>query len=125
MTPDLTKDGQSARAILVAKAPIDASGSFVLRPDPASRALAAAIAKAITSNGGWVNLDLNETGSDGKSAITSIGRQYVDASGKPFSLAAFRAAPGSGHWIGNVNGGSTTVDPKYEVVFPSRNSSQP
>lgn len=121
MTPDLQKDGQSARAILVAKAPIDASGNFVLRPDPTSPALNRAIATAIAKNGGWVNLDLTESGDDGKSAVTSITRQYVDASGKPLSVAEFRAAPHRGHWIGNGTGNTTTVDPKYETpLFSSQ-----
>ena len=111
------KLGQSAPEIVIATAPIDASGNFVLRPAPASRALAAAIVKAITKNNGWVNLDLSETGADRKTAVTSFARQYVDASGKPFSLAEFRAAPGSGHWIGDGTG-STTVDPKSELVLP-------
>jgi len=95
----------------VATAPIDASGSFVLRPDPTSSPLARAIRKAIARNNSWVNLDLYETGVDGKTATTSIARQYVDASGKPFSLAKFRSAPGSGHWIGNLSG-SLRVDPE-------------
>jgi hypothetical protein len=115
--PDSGKVGQRVRVIQVATAPIDGSGYFVLRPDPTSRPLAAAIVKAISRNNSWVNLDLVETGADGKSAITSIPRQYVNASGTPFSLAEFRAAPGSGHWIGN--GSSTKVDSKYEVVLPS------
>ena len=121
VTPDL-KLGQSAPEILIATAPIDASGNFVLRPAPTSRPLAAAIVKAITKNGGWVNLDLNETGADRKTAVTGVARQYVDASGKPFSLAEFRAAPGSGHWIGDGNG-STTVDSKYELVLRSSHGS--
>lgn len=116
------KLGQSAREIMIATAPIDASGNFVLRPAPASRALAAAIVKAITKNSGWVNLDLSETGADRKTAVTGFSRQYVDASGKPFSLAEFRAAPDSGHWIGDGTGG-TTVDPKDELVLPSARSS--
>jgi len=121
ITPDLVRDGQSAMAIPVATAPIDASGNFVLRPDPTSRALSRATAKAIATNGGWVNLDLTETGADGKSAVTSITRQYVDASGKPLSLAEFRAAPHRGHWIGNGTGNTTTVDPKYETpLFSSQ-----
>ncbi len=121
VTPDLKKIGQRARSIQVATAPIDASGNFILRPGPTSRPLAAAIVKAITSNGGWVNLELLETGVDGKLAITDISRQYVDASGKPLSLAEFRAAPGSGHWIGDGPGG-TTVDPKHEAALPSQGS---
>jgi hypothetical protein len=122
MTPDLRKIGERGRMIRVATAPIDASGNFVLRPDPTSRPLARAIVAAITKNGGWVSLDLSETGADGRVAITGIARQYVNASGKPLSLAEFRAAPGSGHWIGNGTG-STTVDPKYEVALPSSQGS--
>jgi hypothetical protein len=121
MPPDV-KVGQSAPVILIAKAPIDASGNFVLRPDPTARALSRATAKAIATNGGWVNLDLTETGADGKSAVTSITRQYVDASGKPLSLAEFRAAPRSGHWVGSGTGNTTAVDPKYEITL---GSSQP
>jgi hypothetical protein len=34
-----------------------------------------------------VNLELFETGADGKMAITNVARQYVDASGWPVSLA--------------------------------------
>jgi hypothetical protein len=124
MDPDLKKVGQSARAIQVATAPIDASGNFVLRPDPTSRPLARAIIKAIAKNDDWVNLDLVETGADGKTAITSIARQYVDDSGKPLSLAEFRAAPGSGHWVGD-GAGNTTVDPKNEVAIPSSQGSHP
>ena len=86
------------------------------------RPLAAAIVKAITRNNGWVNLQLFETGADGSMAITDITRQYVDASGKPLSLGEFRAAPGSGHWIGDGTG-TTTVNPKYEVALPSSQSS--
>jgi hypothetical protein len=115
---DSEKVGQRVRVTQVAAAPIDASGNFVLRPDPTSRPLARAIVKAITTNNSWVNLDLTETGADGKTAVTGIARQYVDASGKPLSLADFRAAPGSGHWIGDGTG-STTVDPKYEVALHS------
>jgi hypothetical protein len=118
VTPDSGKVGQRVRTIQVATAPIDASGNFVLRPDPTSRLLAPAIVEAIRNNNSWVNLDLLETGTGGKMAITSITRQYVDASGKPLSLAEFRAAPGSGHWIGDGTG-STTVDPKYEVAVHS------
>ena len=121
---DSARVGQRVRVTQVATAPIDASGNFVLRPDPTSRPLAAAIVKAISKNGSWVNLDLLETGADGKTAVSSIARQYVDAAGKPISLAEFRAAPGSGHWIGNATGG-TTVDPKYEVVLPSSQGSRP
>lgn len=118
VTPDLRKVGQSARAIQVAAAPIDSSGHFALRPDPASRPLARAIVQAIRKNNSWVNLDLVETGANGKTTLTSIPRQYVDGSGKPFSLAEFRAAPRSGHWLGDGSGG-TTVDPKHEVSLPS------
>ena len=118
VTPNSGKVGQRVRMIQVATAPIDASGNFVLRPDPTSRLLAPAIVEAIRNNNSWVNLTLLETGTDGKMAITSITRQYLDASGKPLSLAEFRAAPGSGHWIGDGNG-STTVDPKYEVAVHS------
>jgi hypothetical protein len=121
ITPDLKKVGDSARSIQVATAPIDTSGNFVLRPAPSSRALAAVILKAIRTNHSWVNLDLSETGADGKAAITGVARQYVNDSGRPFSLAEFRAAPDSGHWLGNLSG-STTVDPKYEVVLPSQSS---
>ena len=120
--PDLKNVGDSGRPTRVAAAPIDASGSFVLRPDPSSRPLARAIVKAIRTNNSWVNLELLETGADGKTALTSIPRQYVDASGKAFSLAEFRAAPGSGHWITDGTGG-TTVDAKQEVVLgPARAS---
>jgi hypothetical protein len=122
VTGDSAKVGQRVRITQVATAPINASGNFVLRPDPTSRALAAAIVKAITTNNSWVNLDLTETGADGKTAITGIARQYVDASGKPVSLAEFRAAPRSGHWVGDGTGG-TTVDPKYEVALPSSHGS--
>ena len=120
---DATRIGQRVRVTQVAAAPIDAPGNFVLRPDPGSRPLAAAIIRAITKNGGWVNLDLLETGAGGNTAITGIARQYVDASGKPLSLAEFRAAPGSGHWIGDRTGG-TTVDPKYEIALPASQGSQ-
>src|SRR4051812_10104205 len=99
VTADSGKIGERVPMTQVATAPIDASGKFVLRPDPTSRALAPAIVEAITKNSSWVNLELFETGADGKMAITSIARQYVDSSGKPLSLAEFRAAPGSGHWI--------------------------
>jgi hypothetical protein len=119
VTRDSGKIGERVRVTQVATAPIDASGNFVLRPDPTSRPLARAIVEAITNNSGWVNLDLVETGADGKTAITGIPRQYVDASGKPLSLAEFRAAPDSGHWVGDGTG-STTVDPKYEVALPHR-----
>lgn len=122
VTPDSGKVGQRVRMTQVAAAPIDASGNFVLRPDPNSRPLATAIVKAIKSNNSWVNLELLETGADGKTATTSIPRQYVDASGKPFSLVEFRAAPGSGHWIGDDTG-TTTVNPKYEVALPSAQGS--
>jgi hypothetical protein len=121
--PESAKVGQRVRPTQVATAPIDASGSFVLRPDPTSRPLAAAITRAIMNNNNWVNLDLLETGADGKMAVTSITRQYVNASGKPLSLSEFRAAPGSGHWIGDS--GSTTVNPKYEVAVPSSHGSAP
>jgi hypothetical protein len=120
--PDLENVGDSGRPTQVAAAPIDASGNFVLRPDPSSRPLARAIVKAIRTNNSWVNLELLETGADGKTALTGFGRQYVDPSGKPFSLAEFRAAPGSGHWIGDSTGG-TTVDPKQEVVLRSARAS--
>jgi hypothetical protein len=119
VTPDSGAIGQSVRTIQVATAPVDASGKFVLRPDPASPRLARAIVTAITTNNSWVNLDLFETGADRKTAVTSVARQYVDASGKPFSLAEFRATPRSGHWVGNL-AGSTTVDPKSEVTLPFR-----
>lgn len=119
VSADSGKVGTRVRVTQVATAPIDASGNFVLRPDPTSRPLAPAIVKAITNNNSWVNLDLLETGADGKTAITGIARQYVDASGKPISLAELRAAPGSGHWVGDGTGG-TTVDPKYEVALPRR-----
>ena len=119
VTPHSGRVGERVRVIQVATAPIDASGNFVLRPDPTSRPLARAIVEAITNNSGWVNLELVETGADGRVAITDFPRQYVDASGKPLSLAEFRAAPDSGHWIGDGTG-STTVDPKYEVALPHR-----
>lgn len=122
VTPDTRKIGEHVRLIQVATAPIDASGNFVLRPDPTSPPLARAIVEAIRNNSSWVNFDLLETGADGKSAVTSIARQYVDPSGKPFSLAEFRATPGSGRWIGNGTG-STTVDPKDEVVLRSSRGS--
>ena len=118
MIPDSAKVGQVVRLIRVASAPIDASGNFVLRPDPTSRPLAAAIVKAITKNGGWVNLGLQEDGADGKQAVTNISRQYVDASGKPFSVAEFRKAPESGHWIGDIGTGGTTVKTASEVPTP-------
>ncbi|HEY4236816.1 MAG TPA: hypothetical protein VGM45_05710 [Gaiellaceae bacterium] len=118
VTPDSGKVGTRVRLTQIATAPIDASGNFVLRPDPTSRVLAPTIVEAITNNSSWVNLQLFETGADGKMAITSIARQYVDVSGKPLSLAEFRAAPGSGHWIGDGTGG-TMVDPRYEVALPS------
>lgn len=121
VTGDTAAIGKRVRVTRVATAPIDASGRFVLRPDPTSPPLARAIAEAIAKNDSWVNLDLLETGADGKLAVTSISRQYVDPSGTPFSLAGFRAAPGSGHWIGDGTGG-TTVDPKHEVALPSRSS---
>jgi hypothetical protein len=121
VTPNVSKVGQRVRAIQVAAAPIDASGNFVLRPDPASRPLARAILDAIRHNNGWVNLDLVETGADGKSAVTTLARRYVDDSGKPVSLTEFRAAPAGGHWLGNGTGG-TTVDPKYEVVLRPQGS---
>lgn len=124
VTADSTEVGQRVRITQVATAPIDGSGNFVLRPDPTSRPLARAIVKAIRTNGSWVNLGLVETGADGKTAITDISRQYVDASEKPFSLAEFRSAPGSGHWIGN-NAGGTTVDPRYEVALHSSRGSHP
>jgi hypothetical protein len=123
VTPDSGKIGKRVRMTQVATAPIDASGNFVLRPDPTSRALAPAIVEAIRNNGSWVNLQLFETGPDGKMAITDITRQYVNASGKPLSLAEFRAAPSSGHWIGDGTG-NTTVDPKYEVALHSSQGSQ-
>jgi hypothetical protein len=122
VTPDFGKVGKRVRMTQVATAPIDASGNFVLRPDPTSRPLAPAIVEAITNNSSWVNLQLFETGADRKMAITNITRQYVDASGKPLSLAEFRAAPGSGHWIGDGTG-STTVDRKYEVALHSSQGS--
>jgi hypothetical protein len=122
VTADSGKVGQRVRVTQVATAPIDASGNFVLRPDPSSASLAPAIVEAITNNNSWVNLDLLETGADGKTAITAIPRQYVDTSGEPISLAEFRAAPGSGHWIGDGTG-STMVNPKYEVALPSSQDS--
>jgi hypothetical protein len=124
VTPDSGKVGQRVPIIQVATAPIDASGNFVLRPDPTSRPLAAAIVKAITSNNSWVNLELFETGADGRNAITNVTRQYVDASGEPVSLAEFRAAPGRGHWLGDGTGG-TTVNPRYEIVLRPSQSSHP
>jgi hypothetical protein len=124
VTGDSAKVGQRVRVTQVATAPIDASGNFVLRPDPTSRPLTAAIVNAISKNSSWVNLDLLETSADGRTAVTSIARQYVDASGKPFSLPEFRAAPGSGHWIGDGTGG-TTVDPKYQVALHSSQGSHP
>jgi hypothetical protein len=108
----------------VATAPVDTSGNFVFRPKPTSRPLAAAILEAITKNNSWVNLQLFETGANGKMATMNVTRQYVDASNKPFSLAEYRAAPGSGHWIGDGTG-STTVDPEYEVALPSSKGSHP
>jgi hypothetical protein len=122
VTPDSGKVGKRVRMTQVATAPINASGNFVLRPDPTSCPLARAIVEVITNNSSWVNLQLFETGADGKMAITNITRQYVDASGKPLSLAEFRTAPGSGHWIGDRTG-STTVDPKYEVALHSSQGS--
>ena len=116
---DSGKVGTRVRVTQVATAPIDASGNFALRPDPASRPLARAIVEAIANNNSWVNLDVLETGAEGKAAVTGVARQYVDASGKPISLAEFRAAPGSGHWVGS-DAGNTRVDPKYEVRLPSR-----
>jgi hypothetical protein len=110
---DSGKVGQRVRTTQVATATIDGSDNFVLQPDPASRPLAPAIDKAIKSNNSWVNLELFETGADGKMAITDITKQYVGASGKPLSLTEFRAAPRSGHWIGDGTG-STTVNPRYE-----------
>jgi hypothetical protein len=115
LVPNAGKVGQKIRLTPVATAPIDASGRFVLRPDPTTRPLAAAIVVAIAHNSGWVNLQLEEDGSDGKMAVTNITRQYVDASGQPFSLAEFRTAPADGHWVGDGNGG-TTVLRKYEIV---------
>jgi hypothetical protein len=124
LTPDSAKVGRRVRLTQVATGPIDASGNFVLRPDPTSRPLAPAIVQAMTNNGSWVNLQLFETGADGRMAITNITRQYVDKSGKPLSLAEFRAAPGRGHWIGDRNR-STRVDSKYEVALPpSRGSNR-
>lgn len=120
VTPDTAKVRQTVRVTPVAAAPIDASGNFVLRPDPTSRPLARVVAEAIRKNNGWVNLELLETGADGRTAVTSITRQYVDASGTPLSPAEFRAAPASGHWVGDGTGG-TTVNPKYEIALP-RNS---
>jgi hypothetical protein len=120
---DSGKVGQRVRTTQVATATIDGSDNFVLQPDPASRPLAPAIDKAIKSNNSWVNLELFETGADGKMAITDITKQYVGASGKPLSLTEFRAAPRSGHWIGDGTG-STTVNPRYEVTLPSSQSSQ-
>jgi hypothetical protein len=117
MIPRSAKVGQVVKLIQLGTAPIDSSGNFLLRPNPTSPPLARAIADAITHNGGWVNLDLNETGTDGRSALTSISRQSVDASGTPLSLAEFREAPGKGQWIGDGTG-STTVDPKYEFTLP-------
>jgi hypothetical protein len=118
LTPDSGKVGKRVRMKPVATAPIDASGKFVLRPDPTSPALASAIVKAIANNNSWVNLQLLEFGADRKTALTNITRQYVDASGKPLSLAEFRSAPASGHWIGDGTG-SPRVNPKYEVALPS------
>ena len=121
VTPDTAKVGQTVRAIPVATAPIDGTGNFVLRPDPTSRRLARVVAEAIRKNNGWVNLQLLETGADGKTAVTNVTRQYVDASGTPLSLADFRAALASGHWIGDGTGG-TTVSPKYEIALPRSSS---
>jgi hypothetical protein len=64
VTPDSGKVGTRVRLTQIATAPIDASGNFVLRPDPTSRVLAPTIVEA----------------------ITSIARQYVDVSGKPSRL---------------------------------------
>lgn len=114
VTPATGKVGKQVGMTQVATAPIDASGNFVLRPDPTSRALAPAVVDAIANNNSWVNLQLFEFGADGKTAVTNIARQYVDASGRAFSLAEFRAAPASGHWVGD-GGGGTKVNPKYEV----------
>ena len=122
VTPNSAKVGRRVRVTQVATAPVDGSGHFVLRPDPTSRPLARAIVQAIRTNGGWVNLGLIETGADGRTAITDISRQYVDASGKPFSVAEFRSEPRDGHWIGTGTG-DTTVDPRDEVALPSSRGS--
>jgi hypothetical protein len=115
--PDLTKVGQSGRMIEIATATIDASGRFVIRTDPSSRALLRVIAQAIRTNSGWVNIDLNEYGSGGKSAITSVSRRYVNASGQPLSLSELQAAPESGHWISDDDARGLRVDPKYEILM--------
>ena len=108
MWPEPEKAGRSFREIEFATATIDASGKFVIRTDPTSRPLIRAIAEAIRTNSGWLNVRLNEYGSDRKSALTGFPRQYVDASGKPFTLSELQAAPESGHWIGDDTSGPTS-----------------
>ncbi len=89
----------------VATAPIDASGRFVLRANPTRGPLAGSIVNAIKSNPRWfgdwlsVNIEARQGGHSRKAVSRDSYEEYVEASGHPFSLAEFRAAPGSGHWV--------------------------
>ncbi len=91
--PPNLKDGQSFRPAVVGTAPIDDAGHFVLRVDPKLPA----IARELARNGGFVNIELEERGADGKNAITDFPRTLAH-----------------GRWT-DANG--LRVNPKYEIVM--------
>jgi hypothetical protein len=116
--PVLQNVGDSAPVMQIASAPIDASGNFTVRADPNTGAMASAVAHAVATNNGWVNLDLVEVGANGETTVQSISRQFAGVSGQPLPGAAPGTAAArsltSGHWAGED--GTTKVGPAYVKI---------
>jgi hypothetical protein len=95
--PDLVEGGAAKPVIVVAEAPVDASGNYVLTASPTSGEMVSALARAAT-NGGWVNLDLTATGTNGKMVIESTSRRFTggqwisDGSDRAGKVALLRRA---------------------------------
>ena len=122
--PDLKQVGATGQVTTLASAPIDASGNFTLTANPAAGAMAAAVARADANNGGWLNMDLVETGANGEVVVQGASRQYA-SSGQMVPLSSIQsvapaAAASLGSWRSDPessDGGTTTVDPsEYAVV---------
>jgi hypothetical protein len=92
-----TKPIASIPLAQVATAPIDASGRFVLRANPTFGPLADAIRQGDGEVA--VNIEARQGGASRKAVSVDFWEFFVGASGKPLSVAKFRAAPGSGHWL--------------------------
>ena len=123
--PPLQNVGDSGQAITVASAPISASGGFVLTADPGVGSMESVVNDAIANNGGWVNMDLIETGANGETTIQSVSRQFVSSSGQMVSATSIDGAGAGasslGSWSGDeADNESTTIDPtQYAVVVPA------